>query len=139
MSNDEVTQNLDDDVFRGKRILLVDDDERNVFALKSVLHKKRFEIIVAKTGQEAIDCLCQKEKDYFDLVLMDIMMPEMDGYEAMRHIREHKTLANIPVIALTAKAMTGDREKCLDAGATNYVSKPIDVEHLLSIMHTLLV
>jgi two-component system, chemotaxis family, sensor kinase CheA len=137
MPNDKTTVKLSNEIFQGKRILLVDDDARNVFALKSVLQKKGFEIVEANTGQEAIDCLHRESANYFDIVLMDIMMPEMDGYEAMRRIRAHETLTEIPVIALTAKAMKGDREKCIEAGATDYVSKPIDLDHLLSMMRAL--
>jgi tubulin-specific chaperone A len=119
-------------VFKDKQILLVDDDIRNIFALSSVLEEKEVEVITAENGQEAIDSL--KKNDKIDLVLMDIMMPEMDGFEAITKIRANKAFAKLPIIALTAKAMKGDRQKCIDAGANDYLAKPVDIEKLLSLL-----
>ncbi|MFD0939677.1 response regulator [Pedobacter boryungensis] len=115
-----------------KIILIADDDMRNIFALSSALQAYDIKIIIANNGVEALQKL--EEHPEINLVLMDIMMPEMDGYEAMRKIREQKKLANLPVIALTAKAMKYDREKCIEAGANDYVSKPVDVDKLLSML-----
>ncbi|NGZ77874.1 response regulator [Saccharibacillus alkalitolerans] len=119
-------------LFEGKKILLVDDDVRNVFALSSVLEGYRMDVTFAENGREAIDILEQQED--FDLILMDMMMPEMDGYEAMRLIRQMPKFERIPIIALTAKAMKEDRGKCIEAGASDYVKKPIQTEQLLSLM-----
>jgi tubulin-specific chaperone A len=115
-----------------KKILLVDDDMRNVFALSSVLEEKNMEVVIAKNGLECLDKLA--EIDDIDCVLMDIMMPKMDGYEAMREIRKQIKFAKLPVIALTAKAMKGDRSKCLEAGANDYLAKPVNTDKLLSMM-----
>jgi len=119
-------------VFHSKKILLVDDDMRNVFALSKILKERGMEIIKAENGKNALDML-DKHTD-IDLVLMDIMMPEMDGYEAMKRIRSQVKYKNLPVIALTAKAMKDDKQKCIDAGANEYIAKPVDVERLLSLM-----
>ncbi len=119
-------------VFKGKKILLVDDDIRNIFALTSVLEQKGATVFVGRNGQEALDRL--DEDPLIDLVLMDIMMPEMDGYEATKRIRKQKRFANLPIIAVTAKAMKDDLEKCLEAGTNDYVSKPVDLEKLLSLI-----
>jgi CheY-like chemotaxis protein len=121
-----------DAAFQGKKILLVDDDTRNVFALSKILQERRMEIIKAENGKKALDMLDMHAD--IDLVLMDIMMPEMDGYEAMRRIRSQGKYKSLPVIALTAKAMKDDKQKCIDAGANDYITKPIDVERLLSLM-----
>ena len=129
----EVLSSAGDEIFRDKKILLVDDDVRNIFALTSVLEEKGMQVVVAENGNEAIEAV--KEHTDLDLVLMDIMMPEMDGYEAMTEIRKIKQAQKLPIIALTAKAMKGDRQKCINAGANDYLSKPIDVEKLLSMMH----
>ena len=120
-----------DDRFAGRRILIVDDDVRNVFALTSALERHGIDVVYADSGEAGIEAL-QQEPD-IDLVLMDIMMPGMDGLTAMRRIREIPTFRNLPVIALTAKAMTGDREDSLAAGASEYVTKPVEVEALLSL------
>ena len=120
------------EIFRGKKVLIVDDDVRNIFALSSVLEEKEMKIIVAENGKEALDQV--NEDDSIDIVLMDIMMPEMDGYEAMEHIRKTKNQNKLPIIALTAKAMKGDRQKCIEAGANDYLSKPVDIEKLLSLL-----
>ena len=121
-----------DKMFQGKKVLLVDDDMRNVFALSGVLEQKGMEVVIAEDGKRALDMLAQEEE--IDIVLMDIMMPEMDGYEATRKIREQKQFWKLPIIALTAKAMKEDRDKCLEAGASDYLAKPVDVERLLSMM-----
>lgn len=119
-------------LFEGKRILLVDDDIRNVFALSSVLEGYRMEVIFAENGREALDILDANPD--IDLVLMDMMMPEMDGYEAMTRIRQMPKFEKLPIIALTAKAMKDDRGKCIEAGASDYVKKPIQTDQLLSLM-----
>jgi CheY-like chemotaxis protein len=121
-----------DEIFKDKKILLVDDDVSNIFALSSVLAEKDMLISIAENGKEALVKLEQNSE--FDLVLMDIMMPEMDGFEAMQQIRKKAKYKNLPIIALTAKAMKGDRQKCIEAGANDYLSKPIDIEKLLSLM-----
>ena len=115
-----------------KKILLVDDDMRNVFALSAALEREEINVITASDGNDALQVL--RNSDGVDLVLMDIMMPEMDGYEAIRHIRNDLKLTRLPIIALTAKAMTGDREKCIQAGASDYITKPVDIQKLLSLM-----
>jgi len=115
-----------------KTILITDDDMRNIFALSSALQDYKIKVIIANNGIEALEKLEQHTE--IDLVLMDIMMPEMDGYEAMRKIRAQRHLANLPVIALTAKAMKSDREKCIEAGASDYISKPVDIDKLLSML-----
>ncbi|WP_438495013.1 response regulator [Paenibacillus sp. IHBB 3054] len=121
-----------EELFEGKKILLVDDDIRNVFALSSVLEEYHMEVKFAENGREALDMLVEQED--FDLVLMDMMMPEMDGYEAMRRIRQMPQYHKLPIIALTAKAMKEDRAKCIEAGASDYMKKPIGTDQLLSLM-----
>jgi len=116
----------------GKKVLVIDDDVRNIFALTSVLEQHKLKVLHAENGRTGIELL--KNTPHIDIVLLDIMMPEMDGYEttlAIRHIPEFKSL---PIIALTAKAMKGDRDKCLQAGASDYVAKPVDLDHLFSVM-----
>ncbi|WP_223460611.1 HAMP domain-containing protein [Pseudomonas sp. A-R-26] len=120
------------DSLEGKKALVVDDDVRNIFALTSVLECNKMLVATAENGRTAIELL-QQQPDT-DIVLMDIMMPEMDGFETMRQIRTFKRFETLPIIALTAKAMMGDREKCLEAGASDYVSKPVDTDQLLSLM-----
>ena len=120
------------ETLRGKKVLLVDDDMRNVFALSALLEENQMTVITAGNGLEALDQLNQHTN--IALVLMDIMMPEMDGYEATQRIRADERFAYLPVIALTAKAMTIDREKCLEAGASDYITKPVDSTQLLSLM-----
>jgi CheY-like chemotaxis protein len=119
-------------VLSAKKVLIVDDDVRNIFALGTVLEPHGMKLLAAENGRQAIDLL-QNERD-FDAVLMDIMMPEMDGYDTMRAIRKIGRLRSLPIIALTAKAMKGDREKCLEAGASDYVSKPVDTDQLLGVL-----
>jgi hypothetical protein len=119
-----------------RRILIVDDDIRNIFALTSVLERNKLEVLYAENGEDGIEKLVNTPG--IDVVLMDIMMPEMDGYEAIRKVRSMPQFQDLPIIALTAKAMKGDREKCLEAGATEYITKPVDVEHLLSMLRVLL-
>ncbi len=117
----------------GKRVLVVDDDMRTVYALSATLRAKGAEVLVADTGAEALATLGRE--GHVDAVLMDIMMPEMDGYETMRRIRKGLQLEQLPIIALTAKAMKGDRERCLALGASDYLPKPIDPERLLALLH----
>jgi len=126
------SENKADKVFENKKIIIVDDDMRNVFVLTKILEDKKVQIVVGKNGRDGIDKL-NKNLDTA-LVIMDIMMPEMDGYEAMREIRRDKRFVNLPMIALTAKAMKGDREKCIEAGANDYLSKPVQPEKLLSLL-----
>jgi CheY-like chemotaxis protein/signal transduction histidine kinase/HAMP domain-containing protein len=121
-----------DAVFAGKHILIVDDDVRNIFSLTSVLEEHGMTVSFAENGKDAIAKL--ESTAGVDLVLMDVMMPEMDGYETTRAIRERQQFRGLPIIALTAKAMKGDREKCIAAGASDYITKPVDTEQLLSLM-----
>ncbi|OQX27573.1 MAG: hypothetical protein BWK80_04665 [Desulfobacteraceae bacterium IS3] len=121
-----------DSVFKNKKILLADDDMRNVFAMSKILREKGMEIVKAEDGAKALKVL--EQEPGIHLVLMDIMMPIMDGYETMKKIREQERFAKLPVIALTAKAMKGDREKCIESGASDYLAKPVDMERLLSMM-----
>ncbi|WP_175940755.1 response regulator [Caballeronia sp. BCC1704] len=120
-----------DDVFEGRNILLAEDDVRNIFALSRVIEPLGATLEIARNGREALEALARR--DDIDLVLMDVMMPEMDGLTAMTEIRKHPEHARLPIIALTAKAMQSDREKCLEAGADDYISKPIDVDKLVSL------
>ena len=121
-----------DAVFAEKHILIVDDDVRNIFSLTSVLEEHGMEVLFAENGKDAIATL--ESTQGIDLVLMDVMMPEMDGYETTRVIRDKAQFRSLPIIALTAKAMKGDREKCIAAGASDYITKPVDVDQLLSLM-----
>jgi CheY-like chemotaxis protein len=118
-------------VFEGRRILIVEDDARNVFAVTSVLESRGAKVEIARNGREALEHLRQHPS--VDLVLMDIMMPVMDGLQATRELRKLPQFAKLPIIALTAKAMIDDREKSLEAGANDYIAKPIDVDKLLSL------
>jgi len=124
--------NRGEDAFEGKTILLVDDDVRNVFALSGVLEHRGMKVLTAENGIEALGKL--ETEPAIDLVLTDIMMPEMDGYETMRRIRQNPEWSNLPVIALTAKAMKDDRNKCIEAGASDYITKPVNTDQLLSLM-----
>jgi signal transduction histidine kinase/CheY-like chemotaxis protein len=119
-------------VLRGRRVLVVDDDARNIFALTSVLENQDMEVVTATNGRHAIELISQTPD--LSVVLMDIMMPEMDGYETMREIRKNPDLRTLPILALTAKAMKGDREKCLQAGASDYIAKPVNTDQLLSLL-----
>ena len=121
-----------DEPLAGRKVLVVDDDIRNIFALNSLLERHHMKVVTATNGQEAVK-LVESTED-LSLVLMDVMMPEMDGYETMRRIRAHPEFRTLPIIALTAKAMKGDREKCLEAGASDYVAKPVNTEQLLSLV-----
>jgi HAMP domain-containing protein/CheY-like chemotaxis protein/signal transduction histidine kinase len=119
-----------DEALVGKQVLIVDDDVRNIFALSSVLERRGMTVLTAGTGREAIETI--ERTPELGIVLMDIMMPEMDGYETMQVIRKNPRFQRLPIIALTAKAMKGDREKCLEAGASEYLAKPVNTEQLLS-------
>jgi HAMP domain-containing protein/CheY-like chemotaxis protein/signal transduction histidine kinase len=121
-----------DPVLTGKKVLIVDDDVRNIFALSSTLESYQMDVLYAEDGREGIKLL-QQTPD-IDVVLMDIMMPEMDGYETMQAIRKLDNFATLPIIALTAKAMKADRDKCIEAGASDYISKPLDIDQLLSLL-----
>lgn len=121
-----------DSVLTHKKILIVDDDVRNIFALTSLLERQHMEVFYAENGREGIEVL--QAHPEMNVVLMDIMMPEMDGYETTRNIREQPQFRSLPIIALTAKAMQGDREKCIEAGASDYITKPVDTEQLLSLL-----
>lgn len=130
----EATAAARDEALHGRRVLIVDDDVRNIFALSKALRARGLNVSMQQDGAKAVELLASEHGATIELVLMDIMMPGMDGYTAMRHIRDGKRGKALPIIALTAKAMRGDREKCLEAGASDYLSKPVDVERLLSMM-----
>ncbi|WP_211100502.1 HAMP domain-containing protein [Azospirillum sp. TSH100] len=121
-----------DPALAGKRVLVIDDDIRNIFSLASVMESHRIEVLHAESGREGIERL--RADPNVDVVLVDIMMPEMDGYETMRTIRSIDEFRALPMIAVTAKAMKGDRDKCIEAGATDYIAKPVDIDHLLSLL-----
>ena len=116
----------------GAKVLIVDDDIRNIFSLTSVLESYDVEVLHAERGKDGI--LILEQTPGVDVGLIDIMMPEMDGYETMQEIRKRPELADLPLIAVTAKAMKGDRQKCLDAGASDYIAKPVDIELLLALL-----
>jgi CheY-like chemotaxis protein len=122
----------DEEIFRGRKILIVDDDIRNVFALTSALEQHGISVVYAENGREGIETLEQNPD--VDLVLMDVMMPEMDGYATTEAIRNMPPFRRLPIIALTAKAMKGDREKSIASGASDYITKPVDIDQLLSLM-----
>jgi CheY-like chemotaxis protein len=121
-----------DEALVEKKVLVVDDDVRNIFALSSVLERRGMTVLTAGTGREAISKL--ESTPDTAILLMDIMMPEMDGYETMQVVRQNPSFRRLPIIALTAKAMKGDREKCLEAGASEYLAKPVNTEQLLSVL-----
>ncbi|MGE7114131.1 ATP-binding protein [Lysinibacillus sp. NPDC047702] len=133
----EATEIVEVEVFQGKTILIVDDDYRNIYALKTALEKRGMNILVAKDGIECLDIMQANQE--VDLILMDIMMPNMDGYEAMSIIRQQMKLRDLPIIALTAKAMKNDRDKSLEAGASDYISKPLNLDQLVSVLRVWLV
>ena len=112
-----------------KKILIIDDDSRNIFALRAVLKAKKYDCLVASSAQQGFDILAN-DKDVA-IVLMDMMMPDMDGYQAIAKMREDMDMKKIPVVAVTAQAMVGDRERCIAAGAVGYISKPINVDELI--------
>jgi len=120
------------EVLSGKKILITDDDARNIFSLTKSLEKYKVEAIVAMDGKDALEQI--KQNPDIDVILMDMMMPEMDGYETIQEIRKMPKFAKLPIIAITAKAMIGDRQKCIDAGASDYISKPVDIDQLLSLL-----
>jgi CheY-like chemotaxis protein len=122
--------NSSDEDLVGRTVLLVDDDSRNIFALSSVLERRGMKVLTSTTGREAIELIGSTPN--LAIVLMDIMMPEMDGYQTIAKIRDNPAYRRLPIIALTAKAMKGDREKCLEAGASDYLAKPVNTEQLLS-------
>jgi CheY-like chemotaxis protein len=121
-----------DPALAGRTVLIVDDDLRNTFALASALEQYQMEVIPAENGKDGIDVL--KGRPGIDVVLMDVMMPEMDGFEATRAIRALPQFRRLPIIALTAKAMPGDRDLCIDAGASDYITKPVDTDQLISLL-----
>jgi hypothetical protein len=121
-----------DQTLTGRRVLIVDDDIRNIFALTSVFDRWGIQSVYAENGKDGIAML--KNNPEIEAVLMDVMMPEMDGYETMREIRKIAKFEKLPIIAVTAKAMKGDREKCIEAGASDYVAKPVDTDQLLSLL-----
>jgi hypothetical protein len=116
----------------GRSVLIVDDDIRNIFSLTGVLEQHQVQVVHAESGRQGIERLETSEN--VDMVLMDVMMPDMDGYETMRQIRRSERFRKLPIIAITAKAMKGDREKCIAAGASEYISKPVDTDQLVSMM-----
>ncbi|HYE55069.1 MAG TPA: response regulator, partial [Chitinophagaceae bacterium] len=119
------------EVLKDRTVLVVDDDVRNIFSLTKSLESHGMNVVSAIDGKDA---LAQLQNHKIDLVLMDMMMPEMDGYEATQRIRQHPKFRKLPVIAVTAKAMTGDREKCINAGASDYITKPVDADQLISLL-----
>jgi CheY-like chemotaxis protein len=120
------------EMLRGRKVLVVDDDARNIFALTTMLENHEMQVISATNGRQAIELIQQEEG--IGIVLMDIMMPEMDGYQTMQEIRKDPQFRALPILALTAKAMKGDRDKCLAAGASDYVAKPVNTNELLSLL-----
>jgi CheY-like chemotaxis protein len=119
-------------VLHDKTVLVVDDDVRNIYSLTKALEALKMNIVTAIDGKEALKAL--EENPGIDVVLLDMMMPNMDGYETATRIRENSKYKTLPVIAVTAKAMTGDREKCINAGASDYITKPVDIDQLLSLL-----
>ena len=122
----------DDAVLTGRKVLVIDDDIRNIFSLASALEEYGIDLSYAESGRAGLELLDAKRD--MDVVLVDIMMPDMDGYETIREIRTRAESADIPIVAVTAKAMKGDRQKCIQAGASDYVSKPVDIDHLISVL-----
>jgi CheY-like chemotaxis protein len=128
---------LSDPALQGRRVLIVDDDIRNIYALVSILEAYSIDTCSAENGRDGIAIL--KSNPSIDAILMDVMMPEMDGYETMRAIRAMEQFKHLPMIAVTAKAMKGDREKCIESGASDYIAKPVESEELLSLLRVHLV
>ena len=128
---------INNDVLDSKKVLVVDDDVRNLFALTAVFERSNIEVITAESGREALEILNNDKK--IDIVLMDIMMPEMDGYETIQIIRKEQKNKMLPIIAVTAKAMLGDRQKCISSGASDYITKPVKTDQLLSLMRVWLI
>jgi CheY-like chemotaxis protein len=129
----KLVQNKHEDaVLNGRKIVVIDDDIRNIFSLASALEEYGIELSYAESGRAGLDVL--DTQDEVDVVLVDIMMPDMDGYETIREIRTRAHLSDLPIVAVTAKAMKGDRQKCIQAGASDYVSKPVDIDHLVSVL-----
>jgi CheY-like chemotaxis protein len=126
-----------DKTLAGRKVLIVDDDIRNIFALTSILEQHKMDTLAAETGRDAIRML--EDTPDVEVVLMDVMMPEMDGLDTTRAIRKNPRFAGLPIVAVTAKAMRGDREKCIEAGAWDYLSKPVDPDELLAILRAWLV
>ncbi|HEV3331959.1 MAG TPA: response regulator, partial [Bryobacteraceae bacterium] len=126
-----------DTILGGKKVLVVDDDVRNIFALSTVLEQHNLQVVHAENGRAGIEMLLKTPG--IDGVLMDIMMPEMDGYETMKAIRQIAEFRTLPIIAVTAKAMKGDRAKCIEAGASDYITKPVDLDQLFSVLRVWLV
>jgi CheY-like chemotaxis protein len=125
-----------DPILRGRRIAIIDDDIRNIFSLTAVLEQHNVDVLHAENGREGIE-LVKANRD-LDAVLVDIMMPELDGYEVMRQIRKLKRFAGLPLIAVTAKAMKEDRDRCFEAGASDYLAKPLEIDELLSVLRSAL-
>ncbi len=121
-----------DPVLAHRKVLIVDDDVRNIFALLSILERHKMDVCYAENGRDGIEIL--KKNPNIEIVLMDVMMPEMDGYETMRAIRDIDHFKALPMVAVTAKAMKGDREKCIAAGASDYLAKPVEPAELLSLL-----
>lgn len=119
-----------------KEILIIDDDNKNIFALSAVLKARKYNCIAALSAGEGLEMLAENKN--ISVVLMDMMMPQMDGYEAIAQIKNDEKLSGIPVIAITAQAMMGDREKCMAAGADGYLSKPVNVDELLILLNDLM-
>ncbi len=118
---------------KNSEILIIDDDSKNIFALTAVLKAKKYKCISAQSAAEGFQLLAKNQN--VGVVLLDMMMPEMDGYEAVRKMKSDSSLQSIPVVAITAQAMSGDREKCLEAGADAYISKPVNVDELLKVLN----
>ena len=120
-----------------KEILIIDDDSKNIFALSAVLKAKKYDCVSALSADSGFDLIAENKN--IGVVLMDMMMPEMDGYEAIKKMKSDAAMNSIPVVAITAQAMTGDREKCLEAGANGYISKPVDVTELVKLLNQLMI
>ena len=120
-----------DEILRNRTVLVADDDVRNIFSLTKALEQHKMKVLTAMDGKEAISIA---DNNPVDIVLMDMMMPELDGFEAISRLRKSPRFRHLPIIAVTAKAMAGDRERCIQAGASDYISKPVDIDQLLSLL-----